>query len=130
MEKKNRIAFVNFLAVTVISFLMVFLGLKFISVNLLSALNTVLLLGFCIVVGLGSSLLYRLKLKTAYFVFNVGLLIGLVQMFRTFYMDLNGWQDLSALASLFTWIVIGLCSGLLLQLVRYFYVKFGKKQVG
>lgn len=128
-NRKNRAMLINFLAVAVISFLLVFIGLKVISGNLLSVQNTFLLLGFCIILGLISSLFYQLNLKTAYCFFTAGLAIGLVEMFRTFYKDLNGWEDLSALASLFIWIVIGLCSGLLIQFIQYLYGKFGRKRV-
>jgi hypothetical protein len=108
-------------------FLLVYFGLKFVSGNALSLQNTFLLLGFCVLIGIVSALLYSLKLKTAYYFYNAGILIGLFEMFRHFVQDLNGWEDLTGLASLFIWILIGLCGGLILQLIRYLYIKFAKK---
>lgn len=129
MDKKNRNMLINFFVAAIVSFLLVFLGLKVISGSLLSIQNAFLLLGFCILLGIVSSLLYFLNLKSAYYIFSVGLLIGFVEMYRTFFKDLNGWEDLSALASLFIWILIGLFSGLTIQLIQYLYSKFGRKSV-
>jgi hypothetical protein len=126
---RNRNVLINFFVVAGISFISVFFGLKVISGSLLSVQNTMLLLGFCIILGLVSSLFDKLNLRTAYCFFTTGLLIGLVEMLNTFHKDLNGWEDLSALASLFIWIVIGLCSGLLLQFILYLYGKFRRKRV-
>jgi hypothetical protein len=129
MDKKNRNMLINFFVAAIVSFLLVFLGLKVISGSLLSIQNAFLLLGFCILLGIVSSLLYFLNLKSAYYIFSAGLVIGFIEMYRTFFKDLNGWEDLSALASLFTWILIGLFSGLTIQFIQYLYSKFGRKSV-
>lgn len=126
MEKKNRTALISFFVSAIVPFLFVFFGLKFISGNLLSMQNTFLLLGFCILIGVVSSLLYYLKLKTAYYIFNAGILIGLFDMYRHFLLDLNGWESLTGLASLFMWILIGLCGGLILQFGQFLYTKYIK----
>ena len=127
MEKKNRTAMISFFVSALVPFLLVYFGLKFVSGNVLSMQNTFLLLGFCILLGVVSALLYSLKLKTAYYFYNAGILIGLFEMFRHFVQNLNGWEDLTGLASLYIWILIGLCGGLILQLIRYLYIRFVKK---
>jgi hypothetical protein len=129
MEKKNRTAMISFFISTFIPFLLVFFGLKFISGSLLSMQNTFLLLGFCVLIGIVSSLFYYLKLKTAYYFFNAGIVIGLFEMYRHFLLDLNGWEDLTGLASLFVWILIGLCGGLIFQFGQFLYKKYIKKPV-
>ena len=127
MEKKNRIALISFFVSASVPFILVYFGLRFVSGNVLSLQNTFLLLGFCVLVGIVSALFYNLKFETAYYIFGAGILIGLFEMFRHFFQDLNGWEDLTGLASLFIWILIGLCGGLILQLVRYLYRKYIKK---
>lgn len=129
MDKKNRIALISFFVSAFVPFLLIYFGLKFISGNVLSLQNTFLLLGFCVLIGIISALLYSLKLITAYYFFNAGVLIGLFEMFRHFFQELNGWEDLTGLASLFIWILIGICGGLFLQLIRYLYLRFVKKSV-
>lgn len=126
MDKKKKNIMTSFFVSTFVPFLLVFLGLKYISGSILSVQNTFLMLGFCILFGIVSSLLYYLNLKTAYYFFNGGILVGLIDMYRHLFQDLNGWQDLTGLASLFIWILIGLCGGLILQLGRYLYDKFKK----
>jgi hypothetical protein len=127
MDRKSRTALISFIILAFMPFLLVYFGLKFVSGNVMSLQNTFLLLGFCVLIGIASALLYNLKLKIAYYFFNAGVLIGLLDMFRHFFQDLNGWEDLTGLASLFVWILIGLCGGLILQLIRYLYLKLAKR---
>jgi hypothetical protein len=127
MDKINRNTTIRFSVSAFIPFALVLLGLKLVSGRLLSMQNAFLLLGFCVLIGIVSSLLHSLKLKSAYYFFNAGILIGLFEMYRHFFQDLNGWEDLTGLASLFIWILIGLCGGLILQLAHGLYKKYIKK---
>jgi hypothetical protein len=128
MERKNKKILIVFTGVTILSFIFIFLGLKIAAGSLLSIQNSLLLLGFCLLIGAVSAAFYRFNLKTAWIFFNAGVMVGLFEMYRTFFKDLSGWEDLVALASLFAWILIGLGAGLVIQLIIYLYHKFAKKK--
>jgi len=128
MDEKNRKLWLNLTIVTIAVFVSVYIGLRFVSGNQMSAQNILALLGFSLILGFVSSILYLLDFRPAYYIFSLGLLIGLIQMYRTFFMDLDGWEDLSGLAYLFTSVLIGLGAGLIVQLCFYLYKKF--KRVG
>jgi hypothetical protein len=127
MDKRKRYALINFIAAALISFLLIFIGLKIMSNNPLSIQAALMMLGFCVLLGIISSLFYLFRFKAAYIIFYVGILVAVADMYRTLRMDLNGWEVLSALATLFIWIVIGLCAGLIVQLIVYLYYRFKKK---
>lgn len=127
MKNKNRNFLLNLIIVALISYSLIILGLKVISAAPFSARNAFMLLGFCIILGAMSSLLYWLNLKYAYYLFNAGLLIGLLVMIWTFFKNLDGWEDLAALASLFVFILAGLSTGLTVQLGFYLYRRLQRK---
>lgn len=125
---KDKTIWINFILVTILSFMLIFIGVKFILGNPLTSQNILAFLGFSLILGLVSTVLYFIKLKVAYVVFNIGILVGYFQMYRLFLQDMNGWGDLTGLISLFFWTIIGLGSGLLVQLGFYFYKKFAKPE--
>jgi len=124
---KNKFLLSNSFILSAVSFLSIFFGLKILSGFLPPLPNIFMLLGFCMLLGVMSSLLYWLGLKYAYYFFNSGLLIGLLAMIWTLFKNLDGWEDLAALASLFFFILTGFCAGLLIELGYFLYRKFGKK---
>ena len=121
MSKDNRNIVINCFSVAILSFLLIFFGLKYAADSQFSVQNSLFLLGFCLLLGFISSIFYKFKLKAAWIIFNTGLGIGLINMFYTFFRNLSGWEDLAALASLFVWIVIGLGAGLFVQLILFLY---------
>jgi hypothetical protein len=127
MNRKNKTLLIVFAGTTVLSFILIFFGLKMAAGALLSLQNSLLLLGFCVMIGAISSAFYRFNLKAAWIFFNAGVIAGLFELYRTLFKDLNGWEDLAAIASLFTWIMIGIGTGLTLQLILYLYQKFGRR---
>lgn len=126
----NKKTLNNFFIVAFLSFLLVLMGLKVIAGSMLSLQNILLLLGFCVILGIVSTLFYSLHYKVAWHLFNAGILIGLFEMYRTFFANKNGWEDLAALATLFIWVLIGLCAGLIGQIVFYFYLKNKSRKRG
>jgi hypothetical protein len=117
MDKSIRNLLINFFSVTILSFLLIFFGLKIAAGSQLSMQNAILLLGFCMLLGLISSVFYKFKMKAAWIIFNLGVAVGLIDMFYVLFSNLSGWEDLAALASLFIWIVIGLGAGLVVQFI-------------
>lgn len=124
MNKKNRNVLLNFLIAAAASFLLIYFGLKVVSDTPMSMQNGFMLLGFCTLISGVSSLFLLINLKTAYYIFNAGLLVGLFDMYRNFFRNLGGWEDLTGIASLYIWLLIGLCSGLVMQLGQLIYKKY------
>lgn len=126
MNDRNRKLFINFILVAIFSFVMIFIGVRFVLDNPVNTQNILGYTVFSMVLGLVSTALYLLKPKIAYMIFNLGILAGYIAMYVTFMSDMDGWEDLSGLLSLFIWILIGLGVGLLIQLGYYLYKKTKK----
>ena len=127
MSKKNRNAIINLIITTILIFALILIGLKIVSGNMLLIQNILALLGFSLILGVVSSVLYLFQQKLGYYIYDLGIVIGLAEMYRSFYSDPNGWGDLTGLASLFFWILIGLGVGLIVQLIFSFYTNYKKK---
>ncbi|MDF2631612.1 MAG: hypothetical protein K0Q85_208 [Caproiciproducens sp.] len=123
MGKSKRNFWIIWLIVTTISFLLFFLGIKFILGSQITVQNTMAYIIVSLVFGAVSSCLYLLKLKIACVALIAGILVGFFEMYRMFFNDLNGWGDLVGLMSLFTWMVIGLCAGAVGQFGYFLYKK-------
>ena len=126
MNDRNRKLLINFLLVTLFSFALIFIGVMFVADKTVYAQNIFGYAVFSIVLGLISTGLYLMKPKIAYIIFNLGIIVGYIVMYVTFMSDMNGWEDLSGLLSLFIWILIGLGIGLIAQLGFYLYKKIKK----
>ncbi len=123
MKKLKRNFWMILLMVTVISFLLLFLGIKLILGSPLTVQNIIAYIIVSLIFGAASSALYLLQLNIACVALISGLLIGFFEMYYVFFNDLNGWGDLVGLISLFTWMAIGLCAGAVGQFGWYLYKK-------
>lgn len=130
MNKKHKNSWLIFFSVSILSFVFLFLGVKYLLGNPVTAQNIAAYMILSLVFGAITSTLYLMQLKIMCSVFAVGLTIGYFDMFRAFLGGRSGWEDLSGLLSLFTWMAVGLCTGTVLQAISYFYHKFqsGKKE--
>jgi len=127
MNEKNRKLFINFILVAIVSFALLYIGVRIVLDNPITMQNILAYLGFSMFLGLVSSALSRMKPGIAYLVFILGILVGYIAMYRAFFSNLSGWEELSGLMSLFIWILIGLGVGLLAQFGYYLYNKFKKE---
>ncbi|HYE10729.1 MAG TPA: hypothetical protein VEF53_11170, partial [Patescibacteria group bacterium] len=103
-----------------------FIGVRFIADKTIYTQNILGYTVFSMVLGMISTVLYLMKPKIAYLIFNLGIVVGYIVMYVTFMSDMDGWEDLSGLLSLFIWILIGLGVGLLIQLGYFLYKKMKK----
>ena len=126
MNDRNRKLIINFILVTLFSFALIFIGVRFIADKTIYTQNILGYTVFSMVLGMISTVLYLMKPKIAYLIFNLGIIVGYIVMYVTFMSDMDGWEDLSGLLSLFVWILIGLGVGLLIQLGYYLYKKMKK----
>lgn len=128
MNKKHKNVWVIFFSVSVLSFVLLFFGVKYLLGNPVTAQNIAAYMILSLVFGAISSTLYLMQLKIMSSVFALGLMIGYFDMFRAFLGGRSGWEDLVGLLSLFTWMAIGLCAGTVLQAIWYFYHKFQSRK--
>lgn len=126
MNKKNRKLIINFILVAIVSFTLLYIGIGIILDNPITMRNILAYFGFSMFLGLVSSALSLMKPGIAYIVFILGILVGYIAMYRAFFSNLSGWEELSGLLSLFIWILIGLGVGLLSQSGYYLFHKFKK----
>ena len=119
---KNNFRVVG-LTVTIISFLMLLIGVKVILGNELIARNILAFMGFSVLTGMIALLLVYFRFKLSAVLFIVGLVIGFFEMYRAFLSDMSGWGDLIGIMSLFMWSITGLGVGILVQFGRYLYRK-------
>ncbi|MEL7654807.1 MAG: hypothetical protein AAGU75_02735 [Bacillota bacterium] len=127
MNKKYML--VNLILTTIITFLLLFIGIRVVLNNSATIQNIVSMFGFSLIIAFISTAMYHFKLKLAYCFFNLGILIGMIQMYLLFFKDMDGWGDLTGLASLFVWIFIGFVVGLIVQFGYYLYNKYRRKKL-
>jgi len=123
MKKSKRNFWIIWFLVTVLSFSLLFLGIRFILGNQITMQNVIAYLVVSLIFGATTSTLYLLQLKIACIALLAGLLVGFFDMYRIFLTDLDGWGDLVGLISLFTWMAIGLCIGAVGQFGLFVYKK-------
>lgn len=124
MTVTKRNFWIIWISVAVLSFIALFVGVRYVLNNTVMARNIVAYVILSLIFGAISSTLYLLKFKIANFFFLLGVLIGFFEMYRAFWSDLSGWEDLAGFMSLLLCMGIGLGAGILVQLCRYFYLKF------
>lgn len=130
MNKETRNRMVSFIAVAILSFILLYSGVRFILDQQISLNNILAYVGFSLLMGVVASLLYLFKPKISFFIFIAGLLVGFISMYRSFLSNNIGWGDLAGVISLFFWVLLGLITGLLVQLSYYFYEKVLKMKKG
>lgn len=114
------------LIVTVVTFILFFVGVKFVLVSNVDLKNIVFYFAFSVVLGLISGALVFWKFKIASWGLFMGLGIGFFEMYRAFFNRMSGWGDLVGIFSLFAFIIMGLGAGIIGQFVYFIYKKSTK----
>jgi len=114
------------LSVAIISFIMLFLGVKGVLAQEVNTQNILVYIGFSVLIGIVTSLLVFFRFKVIFVTFMVGLVVGFFEMYRAFIDGLSGWGDLVGILSLFIWVISGLVTGILAQTGYYLYKRFRK----
>jgi drug/metabolite transporter (DMT)-like permease len=123
--KKHKSIIIG-LIVGVISFVLMFTGIKLINSTGITTQNIAYYVLFSLILGGISAIFHFYRLKYALIFFLAGIVIGYFEMFRRFMDDLDGWGDLAGLLSLFMFIAAGLIAGIIVQIVHHFYKKYKK----
>lgn len=111
------------LALTLISFSLLYTGIRVILGNELVARNLVAFAVFSLIVGGVASVLTYFRWKIAFIVYLAGMVIGYIEMYRAFSNGISGWGDLVGLMSLLVWLIIGLIAGVVLEMAYKLYKK-------
>ena len=124
----KKYLWIVWLIVSVLSFVLLFLGVKGILKNEVTPQNILAFTILSLIFGGVSATFYFLKATIGLILYIVGLCIGFFEMYRTFINGMGGWGDLVGLMSLFTWAAIGLVVGLVVQLVWHLYKKMNARR--
>ena len=92
LNKKNCL--IIGLITTFSSFILLFIGIRFILGNEIVAKNIIAFAIFSILSGITISLLMLYQLKIVYTGFIIGLAVGFLLMYRTFLQEASDWRDL------------------------------------
>jgi drug/metabolite transporter (DMT)-like permease len=123
--KKHKSIIIG-LIVGVISFVLMYTGIRFINSTGITTQNIAYYVLFSLILGGISAVFHFYRLKYALILFLAGIVIGYFEMFRRFMDNLDGWGDLAGLLSLFMFIAAGLIAGIIVQIVHHFYKKYKK----
>jgi hypothetical protein len=123
--KKHKSIIIG-LIVGVMSFVLMYTGIKIINSTGITTQNIAYYVLFSLILGGISAIFHFYRLKYALIFFLAGIVIGYFEMFRRFMDDLDGWGDLAGLLSLFMFIAAGLIAGIIVQIVHHFYKKYKK----
>lgn len=121
MTHAKRIFWLLWACVSAGSFLAFYTGVACVLKNPVEPQNLFAFLIVSLLFGAVCSALFLLRLKTTVWTFVAGIAFGFFEMFRAFASDLNGWQDLAGLVSLFLWMGTGLTAGILYEIARHFF---------
>ncbi len=123
LNLEKKIFWIVGLLIFIISFLMLFIGIRIVLGNELIVRNLLAFMGLSLLTGVIASSLVYFRFKLSFIFFVAGLFIGFFEMYRAFLSDMSGWGDLIGIMSLFMWAITGLGVGLLVQFGRYLYRK-------
>ncbi len=121
-DKKNYLK-AGFI-VSFLSFILLFVGIKFILGNEIVTKNIIAFASFSILAGIITLLLMLFEFKIVYTSFIIGLVVGFLLMYRAFLQDIPGWKDLIGLISMFAFTIISLVIGTLTQLGYHLFKKY------
>ncbi len=125
---KAKLFWITTLIVTVLSFVLLWMGVKFMLGQTANTQNLLAYALLSLVFGGVSGAFYSLDMKAAFTIFVAGLLIGYFFMFWQFIAGLDGWGDLTGLLYLFMCAGFGLVAGLLVQLIWYLIRRTRKRR--
>jgi membrane-associated HD superfamily phosphohydrolase len=123
---KNNKHLVAGLIVAITSFILLFVAVKGVLGNQPDIRNILAYIVFSLINGVVISVLVYLRYRIIYIFFTVGLVIGFIELYRTFLKDMAGWGDLIGILSLFMWVITGLFVGILIQLITIIHKKYKK----
>lgn len=99
----------------ILSLFLLILAVKYVLGQDLVIKNFIAFAVISILVGTITGALLFYKLRVAYYIFTVGLLIGFIELFRAFISGVEGFGDLVGILSLFIFTAFGFVIGLIVE---------------
>ena len=128
MKTRNlRFSLISGLIIAVINFLLLIIGVRLLLSNDLLLQNIIAYVILSLILGGITAALLYFNLKMAVIIFQAGMIIGFFNLYAMFIKDSGGWGDLAGFMSYLAWLIIGIISGLLVQLILLLYQK-GKRK--
>jgi len=103
-----------------VSFALFFSAIRFVLGSVPNGWNVMAYLGLAVIFGILSYVLFMLRPRVAFYIFEAGLLSGFALMCGMFKNGMTGWSDLAGIMTFFIFVTGGLASGLFVQLIIYF----------
>lgn len=110
--------------ISILAFVLLIIGVMMVLGNEVTIQNISAFVGFAIIVGVITAVLFKFQLKIAGTMLLLGLGLGYFEMYRAFIAGMDGWGDLIGIISLFMWAIVGLVLGLVLQIGVYLYRRY------
>ncbi len=116
------------MGLTILTMIFFHIGIREILGHEVGIRNIAVYLIFSLVIGLLASAFMFYRLRIVLVLFVSGWAIGFFEMYRAFINGMSGWGDLVGIMSLFTWCILGLGLGLIIQIGYYIYKKLKEKR--
>lgn len=113
----------------ILSFGLFYNGVAFILKSIVTPHNMIAYALLSFILGTIAFGLYGLRLKTAFYIFSIGNILGFAYMYYVFSLDTDGWGDLAGLLSYFIIATTGLGAGIIIQVLVYLSRRGRKKSV-
>lgn len=107
------------ISIILISMFLLILGVKYVLGQDLVIMNLLAFAAFSIVIGVLAGAMLFYKLRKAFYVFGIGLLIGFFEMYRSFITGPEEFGDLAGILSLFIFTAFGFVIGLIVEAIFY-----------
>ena len=111
-----------------ITFVLLIFGVRNILGQTLEVKNYIAFAIFGLIAGIAASVLLFYKLKFAFPIFMIALVLGFIELFRNFIFNNGGWGDVIGILSLFMITSFGLVLALIVQSIVYFVQKSKKSE--
>ncbi|MFJ7972542.1 hypothetical protein [Psychrobacillus sp. NPDC096389] len=119
LKKYNKIAGI----MIVLSMFLLILGVRYVLGQDLVIMNFVAFAAFSVAVGVIAAALLMYKLYKGFYIFTIGLVIGFIELFRSFIAGTEEFGDLVGILSLFIFTSFGLVIGLIVEGIVYLMKK-------
>lgn len=116
IRTKKRFSVIVGLLVAIISFILFFVGVKYLLNTTIVIQNIIAYTILSAILGSLSAILFLFKQKVSFIIFNAGIAIGFIAMYIIFNNNMDGWNDLAGFMTFLFTIGIGLIISIVVQL--------------
>lgn len=107
------------LIIAALAFANMFISVRFVLANGVNANNIISYTIISLVLGTIGGIFFYFRYYGAFVIFLACVVIGFIQMYRTYFEGLDGWGDLAGFLTLLTWIMLGFLIGIGTQIIMF-----------